>query len=838
MRIDKLVKSYRLKSEVVEALKGVSFDLPDKGMVFILGKSGCGKSTLLNVLSGLDSFDSGDIIYKGKSLKSLTKQELDSYRNTCCGFIFQEYNLIPELNVGENISLALDLQGEKDKESKISEALKRVDLAGYENRKVTELSGGQKQRIAIARSIVKDPEIIFADEPSGALDSETGASVFSLLKELSSEKLVIVVSHDRESAIKYGDRVIELSDGRVLSDTDKDYIEKESKKEQKAIRSKMPLRSALKIGCSNFKYHPIRLIATVFLAMIAFSFFGISLNPVVDDISTIMYSTMEKHGVEQSALFKQIETDEYTYSLLVKEQDRQEVISRAGVALAVKYCESGIENLGTLSEIPYYVSPQLFSCISLSEIDKCGFSLRGSLPKDNSEIAITSYTAELLIKSGIVVGNETLFYNTPQELLGKVLVVDGKLYTISGIIDTKLDAYKYADLKQAQGYSEALYGRFASEISYGAHNLLYVNQNGFDDESSFMPQSVVIRRDLFNQTVSKIEQLDVAKYNVCSLSNEDGIYLPKSYIAESLVGHSNFDTLKNLSDEHWSLYCGEYYQQALQNGFSGTIDAYYQTVFNTLTNSYGISSVDIYYSVLSDNKELFAPVDCSIESLAIDYNKAVKIKGYYDSDSLSASVLADEAVYDDIYSQIGGIYSHLVVMQNLMGRSAFSYYTTSSSGISYQLSNFVIETVKGMEDKIIALRSVMTYLSVAFAAFSIILLLNFMLCSVTEKSNTIGILKSLGCSNFNLIKIFVLEGLIVGVLVFGASIGGLALMGWFLSAYFSSVYGTVYVAVFGASPLVTLILFGTIIVFAVIGCILPIARLANLKPMEYLNKVI
>lgn len=215
-------KTYRPKHGAeVRALDGVSIKFPERGLVFILGKSGSGKSTLLNVLGGLDQVDSGEIIIKEKSSKNFSQSDFDSYRNTYLGFIFQEYNILNEFTVGDNIALALQLQGKKASKEAVREILEQVDLAEFAKRKPMTLSGGQKQRVAIARALIKNPEIILADEPTGALDSNTGIQVFDTLKKLSKDKLVIVVSHDRDFAERYGDRVIEMKDGQVLRDDEK-----------------------------------------------------------------------------------------------------------------------------------------------------------------------------------------------------------------------------------------------------------------------------------------------------------------------------------------------------------------------------------------------------------------------------------------------------------------------------------------------------------------------------------------------------------------------------------------------------------------------------------------
>ncbi len=218
-----LTKIYKPKKGMpVKAIDNISLRFPNTGMVFLLGKSGSGKSTLLNLLGGLDRYDGGEIIIKGVSSKNFNQSHFDSYRNTYVGFIFQEYNVLEEFTVGANIALALELQGKKADNAVINEILKEVDLEGYGARRPNELSGGQKQRVAIARALVKRPEIIMADEPTGALDSNTGKQVFDTLKKLSADKLVIVVSHDRDFAEQYADRIIELADGRVISDVELD----------------------------------------------------------------------------------------------------------------------------------------------------------------------------------------------------------------------------------------------------------------------------------------------------------------------------------------------------------------------------------------------------------------------------------------------------------------------------------------------------------------------------------------------------------------------------------------------------------------------------------------
>ena len=215
--IKNLVKKYRSKNRrICTALNKVNITLPDTGMIFIIGKSGSGKSTLLNMIGGLDSFNSGAIIADGNDISKFKPKDFYKYRASYASFIFQDYHLIEELTIKENVKLALEIEGEKG--SDISASLAAVDLAGYDDRFPDELSGGQKQRVAIARAIVKSPRVILCDEPTGNLDKNTSTQILDLLKNISKERLVLIVSHNMQDAEKYGDRIIELADGSIISD--------------------------------------------------------------------------------------------------------------------------------------------------------------------------------------------------------------------------------------------------------------------------------------------------------------------------------------------------------------------------------------------------------------------------------------------------------------------------------------------------------------------------------------------------------------------------------------------------------------------------------------------
>lgn len=231
IQVKNLSKFFFVKKSKIPiiGLDNINLNFPYKGLVFILGKSGSGKTTLVNLLGGIDNYDKGDILINSLTTRHFKQQDFDNYRNGSIGFVFQEFNLIEDMDVYDNIALALQLQGKKPEFKIISELLDKLDLSGFEKRAINELSGGQKQRVAIARAIIKNPSIVLADEPTGNLDSKTSNNIFDVFKELSKDRLIIIVTHDSKNAYKYGDRVIEFKDGKMIADLSKNINQKVNK---------------------------------------------------------------------------------------------------------------------------------------------------------------------------------------------------------------------------------------------------------------------------------------------------------------------------------------------------------------------------------------------------------------------------------------------------------------------------------------------------------------------------------------------------------------------------------------------------------------------------------
>ena len=319
LEIRNIVKDYETGSETVHALKGVSIAFRESELVSILGQSGCGKTTLLNIIGGLDQYTSGDLIINGQSTKQYKSADWDVYRNHSVGFIFQSYNLIPHQSVLSNVELALTLSGvsKAERRRRAKEALEKVGLGNQLNKRPNQMSGGQMQRVAIARALVNDPDILLADEPTGALDSETSIQIMELVKEIAKDRLVIMVTHNPELAEKYSTRIVKLLDGQIVGDSDpfdpaKEPAHSEVRKTvvTKGQKTSMSFLTALSLSKNNLMTKKGRTFLTSFAGSIGI--IGIALilslsNGVQEYINSVERSTLASFPVSI-----QHETVDYT----------------------------------------------------------------------------------------------------------------------------------------------------------------------------------------------------------------------------------------------------------------------------------------------------------------------------------------------------------------------------------------------------------------------------------------------------------------------------------------------------------------------------------------------
>ncbi len=300
LELKNITKDYKIGGGTVNALRGVSIDFRESEFVSILGQSGCGKTTLLNIIGGLDRYTDGDLIIGGKSTKQFKNSDWDTYRNHSIGFVFQSYNLIPHQTVLSNVELALTLSGvsKAERRKRAKDALCKVGLGDQLNKKPNQMSGGQMQRVAIARALVNDPDILLADEPTGALDSDTSIQIMEILKEISADKLIIMVTHNPELAEKYSTRIIKLLDGKVTDDSNPysrnvvEPIKKAGKAEKKQKKPSMSFFTALSLSLNNLMTKKARTFMTSFAGSIGI--IGIALILAISSGARAYISSVEE----------------------------------------------------------------------------------------------------------------------------------------------------------------------------------------------------------------------------------------------------------------------------------------------------------------------------------------------------------------------------------------------------------------------------------------------------------------------------------------------------------------------------------------------------------------
>ena len=382
LQIKKICKQYKTGNLIQKALDGVSLNLRDNEFVAILGPSGSGKTTLLNIIGGLDRYDSGDLIINGISTKKYKDRDWDSYRNHTIGFVFQSYNLIPHQTVLSNVELALTISGvsKSERRQRAKRALEQVGLGNQGHKKPSQMSGGQMQRVAIARALVNDPDILLADEPTGALDSETSIQVMDLLKEVAKDRLVVMVTHNPDLAKQYATRIVELKDGVILSDSNPFKVDEKYKKakHQNMGKSSMSLLTSLSLSFNNLKTKKARTILTSFAGSIGI--IGIALILSLSNGVNQYIQSIEKDTLSEYPL--QIQSSGFDLSAMLdaggngddKEEGEVEVyqmltnmFSRVGsndLASLKQYLDSGdskIENYTKSVEYTYNIAPQIYS---------------------------------------------------------------------------------------------------------------------------------------------------------------------------------------------------------------------------------------------------------------------------------------------------------------------------------------------------------------------------------------------------------------------------------------------------------------------------------------------
>lgn len=902
-----LSKVYKPKKGVpVTALHDINLKFPQTGMVFLLGKSGSGKSTLLNILGGLDRYDCGDILIRGVSSKSFSQKHFDSYRNTYVGFIFQEYNVLDQFTVGANIALAIQLQNRKATDKQINEILKEVDLEGYGDRKPNELSGGQKQRVAIARALVKNPDIIMADEPTGALDSNTGKQVFDTLKKLSRSKLVIVVSHDRDFAEQYADRIIELSDGVVISDVEPDtsmqiteenglsfegtkigipaeyhlteedcirineYIDRlglgaqlevgtkklsarfketdQSKITQnttgfKLIKSRLPMKTAFRIGASSLKYKKIRLAVTIILSCIAFGLFGVadtfgSYNHVKTCTNSILDTGVQYASVGKAKLVEQgIDSYWRDYGYTLDKADIKKIEQGSGIDLQGVYVPKDtelsyanhIDPQVKLSETDYSLFlPEFngFSEITDEKIKSLGFKLlAGTLPDgQKDEIAVSEYVYEVFKKAGYTDGktfkeNEkgeiAAVYETISsynDLINKKILIGSKEYTVTAILDTKFDLERYLSLTVKETSKTdaekmvdfALYSEFSTAVEYSLSATAMLGEGHLD-------RMLEQRLDIYQITNGYIY-----------MYSDNGINIDPYYIT----------TLDKVDPKLINWIDGER-TELRENEIIVTTDSVY---YWNEDSTYTLEDGSLNYGKLLK--------DCENVMLMGNGSEAetVKIVGYVtideNSTSYSSTVITGGEMCET-YSKDGtGPYTFAVgampeERDDVQRLVAFCY--EDSEELRYPIHNSVTYELDMVNDFLKVFSRYLLYIGIGFALFAALMLSNFIATSISYKKQEIGILRAIGSRSNDVFRIFFSESFVIAIINFVLSSIGVGVVTAVINHILRNEVGILITVLdFGVRQIALLLAVSILVAF--IASYIPVKRIASKRPIDAIRE--
>ncbi len=406
LKLENIKKDYKSGDTTVQALKGINIQFRKSEFVSILGQSGCGKTTLLNIIGGLDRYTSGDLIINGKSTKKFKDKEWDAYRNYSVGFIFQSYNLIPHQTILSNVELALTLSGvsRKERKQRAIKALEQVGLGEQIYKKPNQLSGGQMQRVAIARALVNNPDIILADEPTGALDTKTSVQIIEILKEISKDKLIIMVTHNPELAEKYSTRVIKILDG-VITDDSNPYENKNEKQEKaKTGRTSMKFLTALHLSLNNLMTKKGRTLLTSFAGSIGI--IGIALilaistgvqnyiKKVEEDTLSSYPITVEETSIDMSSMLQSM-TEENTK---IENQEEGKVYSADIMNEMIKIL-SNKKQSNNLEELKKYLEEENNEIKNNSNSIQYGYDLKLNLYKENTENGIIRVNPSTVMNS-------------------------------------------------------------------------------------------------------------------------------------------------------------------------------------------------------------------------------------------------------------------------------------------------------------------------------------------------------------------------------------------------------------------------------------------------------
>ncbi len=781
---ENISKTYKSKrGPDCEALKGINLTLPDTGFVIVCGRSGCGKSTLLNIIGGLDKPTSGEIRFNGNSFSSFKDDDFANYRNYAVGFIFQEFNLIDNLNVTQNLEIVLTLQNKKEKTALIENALKKVGLQGYERRNINELSGGQRQRVAIARALVKSPKIILADEPTGNLDSKTSTEIFDLLKELSKNCLIVAVTHDSEKAKEYHDYLIELSDGEIVFNNCPE-VEKRYEPIEK-IKSSLPPSVSFGMGAENLIRKPVRSASAIVVAVIAIFCIAVLQSLLSYSRTEVQSRIIKKEQIEIISLVRMVKDD------LRDKEERFDFLSST-----VDFLQERFPEVACLKDKRNEIGRFLVE--SSEDILNMGFEFIGEYYELDGEIIYISednfYGMFSDSDGGYYIYNDDGTYTKfnssrfpPDKAVGKkIKYIDGYHqedtskydYIIGGVVDTK-----------GFNVKEFVPRNFAG-TRRGRETL---NKNEY---------SVAISGENFGKG------LDGFEYNTMSNSNVSGyaVLTDGTVINNSELELSDSEVVLGLNAYN-KLFCGN-------SSISDYLEIKYQ------------GSEKEEYTLHKLPEHLGEEIKLNITEVGGNpfFDKSLKIAGVLMNQGyVGDNYFLSDANYDAIAdkTQIRTVYVKVDTVRNLKN------FLRDIGYKGVYVNEAYLARLLSIEREISKVSNIFEIFLVFFIIIMVIMVINLISISILSRKKEIGILKALGAKNRDIFAIYFSESFILAVSVFllslGGAIGGIA----FLDKDFRT----------GSTLPVTVIKTDVFIVLTILAASFAAIFLATLIPLNKIKKM-
>lgn len=833
-------KDYEIKSGVVHALADINIELPERGMIFILGKSGCGKSTLLNILGGLDTYTSGEMVVDGVSTKDYSGVSWDDYRNNKVGFVFQEYNLIDEYDIKNNLAIAGQLQGKSKKEidTTIAEALASVGLSGYEKRKTSELSGGQKQRIAIARVLCKDTTLILADEPTGNLDSENSREIIETLQNISKNKLVVVVTHDNETAQEYGDRIIKLSDGKLV----KDLLRKKSEK-QNAVsvestssikqngakiieeywsldknkrqmtnkqkkKQQISVSSLLVLSMRNLWKKKWRLLVSVVLFFFTLTLFGLGIAAIRYDSGKVIYGAYINSGEKEIRVeLKNTSATERQdffvedYAELVQKFPNHQFNAMYGVSFSV----GEIEN--------YYSFNQ---CVVVDDgmINSYGYekNLFGKLPIEDDEFCISKFAADSIISQKIF--KNCLNYDDLIKTMTITYIQPEFPLKLVGIVDTqtkeKFDKIE-KDFKLKNG----------NELSVNKQiELSYL----IDAEKRFsLSQSLMVAECFMKTTIYRTGSEDV------------------TYTINSFNTINDTVETKTIKDRIM--------EESLLSSFEKETIVFADKSSGIGNNEVVVSSNMVNQLIASENKGNFVSEDKIMEfindglymkdvkvtkghwSNVCTGSEKLKVVGYYKSSADTRDlVVVNEDTFVSYKYPINIASYNVTLTGNRKDDMALLEETRKDK---YIVTSSIEREIDGAERLVDMFQKLGIVLTIAFGIFSVIMMTNFMVTSIKTNKKQIGILRAIGMRTNGVFFIFFVEAFAVGLISFVAALITIFPMAILASSFAPTNLYFIQIIFIGIVEVVAMFAFSMFICIG--GSLIPILKKAKTPPIKLIK---